>query len=43
MSGVAMIALGLLLVGLAVLALCQRLRRRPNGLGSVRMRRAREL
>ena len=38
-----MIALGLLLVGLAVLALRQRLRRRATGLGSVRMRRAREL
>ena len=37
-----MIAVALLLVGLAVLLLRQRLRR-PPGLGSVRLRRAREL
>ena len=42
MGEVALTALGLLLVGLAVPALRQRLRR-PTGLGSVRMRRAREL
>ena len=41
---VAVIAVALLLlVGLAVLLLCQRLRRRSPGLGSARMRRAREL
>ena len=41
---VAVIAVALLLVGLvvAVSLLCQRLRR-PPGLGSARMRRAREL
>ncbi len=43
MAKVAVIAVALLLVGWAVSLLCQRLRRRPPGLGSVRMRRAREL
>ena len=42
MAELGMLALGLLLVGLAVPPLRQRLRR-PTGLGSVRMRRAREL
>ena len=41
---VAVIVVALLLVlGVAVSLLCQRLRRRSPGLGSARMRRAREL
>ena len=42
MAEVAVIAVALLLVGVAVTLLRQR-RRRPPGLGSVRLRRAREL
>ncbi|MDE0227309.1 MAG: hypothetical protein OXJ62_00460 [Spirochaetaceae bacterium] len=42
MAAVAMIALGMLLVGLAVPALRRRPPRRPTGLGTARIRRARE-